>query len=72
MSTPEENDQLAQRLSKLDEIKAERNAYPNDFKREQDLGDLADLHGSTTKETLAEKNVSVSVAGRIMTRRMMG
>ncbi len=72
MSTPEENDQLAQRLAKLDAIKAKRNAYPNDFKREQDLGDLADAYGAMPKEALAEENVSVSVAGRIMTRRIMG
>jgi len=72
MSTPEENDQLAQRLAKLDEIKAERNAYPNDFKREHDLGDLAVAYAGNSKETLAEDDISVSVAGRIMTRRMMG
>ena len=72
MSTPEENDQLAQRLAKLDEIKAQRNAYPNDFRREQDLGDLAGAYGAMSKEALAEENLSVSVAGRVMTRRMMG
>ncbi len=72
MITPEENDQLAQRLAKLDEIKAQRNAYPNDFKREDILGDLIEQYAQKSKEELAEADVSVNVAGRIMTRRMMG
>ncbi len=72
MSTPEENDQLAQRLAKLEDIKAQRNAYPNDFKRENDLGDLAELYATRSKEELAEANIRVSVAGRLMTRRVMG
>ena len=62
MSTPDENDQLAQRLAKLDEIKAQRNAYPNDFRREQDLGDLAGAYGAMSKEALAEENLSVNVS----------
>lgn len=72
MSTPEENDQLAQRLAKLEEIKAQRNAYPNDFKRENNLDDLAELYAARSKEELSEANINVSVAGRLMTRRMMG
>jgi lysyl-tRNA synthetase class 2 len=72
MSTPEENDQLAQRLAKLEEIKAQRNAYPNDFKCENNLDDLAELYAARSKEELAEANINVSVAGRLMTRRMMG
>ena len=68
----EEHDQLAQRLSKLEEIKAVRNAYPNDFKREHFAGDLAAQYGDQAKEVLAEENVGVNIAGRIMTRRIMG
>ncbi len=72
MVTPEENDQLAQRLAKLDEIKARGNAYPNDFKREDILGDLVEQHAQTSKDDLAEADIKVNVAGRMMTRRMMG
>lgn len=72
MITPEENDQLAQRLIKLSEIKAERNAYPNDFKREDVLGDLVEQHAQVAKDDLAEADIKVNVAGRMMTRRMMG
>lgn len=72
MFTPEENDQLAQRLAKLDEIKAERNAYPNDFKREDIIGDLVEQYALLSKDELAEAGVNVNVAGRLMTRRMMG
>ena len=68
----EEHDQLAQRLSKLQEIKAVRNAYPNDFKREHFAGDLAAQYGDQAKEVLAEENAGVNIAGRIMTRRIMG
>ena len=72
MVTPEENDQLAQRLAKLDEIKAQGNAYPNDFNREDIIGDLVEQHAQLSKDELAEAGVNVSVAGRLMTRRMMG
>lgn len=68
----EQNDQIAQRLTKLNDIKAERNAYPNDFKRDDFLGDLASENEAKTKEQLAELDVKVQVAGRIMTRRVMG
>ncbi len=72
MSTTEEHDQLSQRLAKLEEIRAVRNAYPNDFHRQHDLGDLVAEYADRDKEALADANVSVSVAGRLMTRRIMG
>ncbi len=72
MTTPEENDQFAQRLAKLDKIKAVRNAYPNDFDRKDFLGDLSEQYAEQSKEVLAESAVEVQVAGRIMTRRVMG
>ena len=68
----EENDQIAQRLAKLDAIKAQRNAYPNDFKRADFLDDLAKQYADKSKEDLAELAIEVSIAGRMMTRRMMG
>jgi len=72
MVTPEENDQLAQRLAKLDELKARGNAYPNDFKREDILSDLIAQYAAKSKDELVEADIKVSVAGRLMTRRMMG
>lgn len=72
MSTTEEHDQLAQRQAKLDEIRAERNPFPNDFRREHDLGELVAEYADMDKEALADADVSVSVAGRLMTRRVMG
>ena len=68
----EEHDQLAQRLAKLEQIKTERNAYPNDFKPDAFAGQLAEQYGVKNQEALAEAVIEVSIAGRIMTRRIMG
>ena len=72
MSSTEDNDQFAQRLAKLDAAKQQGTAYPNDFNRQDFAGDLAAKYGETSKEDLAEAAIEVSVAGRLMTRRMMG
>ncbi|MEE9448241.1 MAG: lysine--tRNA ligase [Arenicellales bacterium] len=72
MTSTEDNDQFAQRLAKLDAAKQNGTAYPNDFNRQDFAGDLSAKYGETSKEDLAEAAIEVSVAGRLMTRRMMG
>jgi len=69
LSQQEENRLVAQRLEKLDAIKAEGNPYPSDFRREHYAADLQSEYGDKSKEALAELNVQVSVAGRIMLNR---
>lgn len=65
----EENRLVAQRLEKLNEIKQGPNPYPSDFRREHYAADLQNAYGDKTKEELAEMNIPVSVAGRIMLNR---
>ncbi len=68
-SQQDENKLVAQRLEKLDALKAQGNPYPSDFRREHYAADIQAQYGDKTKEELAELNVPVSVAGRIMLNR---
>jgi lysyl-tRNA synthetase class 2 len=66
------NEILAQRMAKLDAMREKGQAFPNDFRREHISDDLHDLYDDKTKEELEELAVEVSVAGRMMMRRIMG
>ncbi|MEG3756048.1 lysine--tRNA ligase [Psychromonas arctica] len=63
---------LAQRLTKLDAMREKGQAFPNDFRRENISDDLHKLYDAKSKEELEELAIEVSVAGRMMTRRIMG
>lgn len=66
------NEQILQRREKLKDLRARGNAYPNDFRRTNLAQDLLTLYKEESVENLQAKNVTVKVAGRIMTRRVMG
>ena len=66
------NEQITQRRAKLAEWREQHQAYPNDLSRENLAADLHAAHDALEKEALAERGISVSVAGRMMTRRIMG
>ena len=68
----QENEQISQRREKLARLRANGSAYPNDFKRENFAGDLHTAYDELSGEALVEQAIEVSVAGRIMTRRIMG
>ena len=71
--TPQdENKLIAVRREKLAEIKKEGNAYPNDFRREHYAESLHAEYDQFDKETLEKKAISVSLAGRLMAKRVMG
>ena len=72
MSDLDENEQISRRREKLTEMRQAGQAYPNDFKRDSLAGDLMETYSELDKETLEEKGVEVSIAGRMMTRRVMG
>lgn len=65
----EHNRIVAQRLEKLSVLKEQGNAYPSDFRRTDYAADLQAAHSAKTKEELAELNIPVTVAGRIMLNR---
>ena len=67
-----ENDLIKQRRSKLEELRNRGNAYPNTFRRDSLSQDLKDQCEGLSKEDLEAKEMTVSVAGRIMLQRIMG
>ena len=67
----DENKLIAERRAKLDKIRENcaSNGYPNQFRREHYAQDLQTQFGELEKETLAEQDNQVSIAGRIMAKR---
>ncbi len=66
------NKQISQRRAKLAAMREEGIAFPNDFRRNVMAGELHAEYGEKSKEELDELRVRVCVAGRMMTRRVMG
>lgn len=67
-----ENDLIAQRRNDLSALREKGNAYPNDFRRDALAANLIDTYGDKTREELETANIAVKIAGRMMTRRIMG
>ena len=67
----EESDQSQQRREKLNALREKGNPFPNDFRRDALVGDLLEEYADD-KEGLESKTIRVKVAGRLMTRRIMG
>src|SRR3989344_4503843 len=68
----DENEQIAQRRSKLAELRRQGNPFPNDFRRNVIAGELHAEYGEQEPAEIGTRNVRVKVAGRMMTRRAMG
>jgi len=68
----DENKLIAERRSKLDALRESGNAYPNDFRRTALASQLQQTFVSHEDEALREEHVKVSVAGRMMVKRVMG
>ena len=68
----DENKLIAERREKLNKIREEGVAFPNDFRRNVMAGELHAEYGNKTKEELESLCVRVSVAGRMMLKRVMG
>ncbi len=67
-----ENKLIAERRKKLDSLREGGNPYPNDFHRNALADELQQMYGAHENETLEGKNIEVSVAGRMMVKRVMG
>ncbi len=69
----DENEQIALRRTKLGEWReSDAIAFPNGFERDAEAGDLQAKYEDQDKETLEANPVKVTVAGRMMSRRIMG
>jgi lysyl-tRNA synthetase class 2 len=76
-TTQDENQLIAERREKLKAIRQAQNlgkgaAFPNDFKPGHHAAALHAHHGAKTAEVLTEEGTSVSIAGRMMLKRVMG
>lgn len=63
---------IADRRAKLDELREQGNAYPNDFRADVWAADVHREHGDKDNEQLESEGIRVSVAGRMMAKRVMG
>ncbi len=68
----DEQEQIKQRRAKLTVLRENGIAFPTDFRRNIVAGEILAEYADKTKEALEELPVRVKVAGRIMTRRIMG
>ncbi len=67
----EESEQMQQRREKLNALREQGNAFPNDFRRDALVGDLMKQYAENI-EAVESDSIRVKVAGRLMTRRIMG
>ncbi len=72
MTDQDENSLIAQRRAKLDALRENGNAFPNDFRRNSVAGELHAEYDDKENDVLEAKPVRVSVAGRLMAKRVMG
>jgi len=72
MSSPEENKLVAERRRKLDELREEGYLFPNQYRRTALAGQLHEIYDDYSNESLEAEPVEVQVAGRMMTKRVMG
>ncbi|MEM7407028.1 MAG: lysine--tRNA ligase [Pseudomonadota bacterium] len=68
----EEHEQIARRREKLGGLRADGIAFPNDFRPSHKAADVHAEHGDREGEALEAAGIRVTVAGRMMTRRIMG
>jgi len=71
-SVVDTNELIAQRRAKLKELRSKGNAYPNDFQRDTLAAQVHARYENKTEPELEAEPIAVKVAGRIMTRRLMG
>jgi lysyl-tRNA synthetase class 2 len=68
----DDNQLIAERREKLAAIRRRGIAFPNDFKPGDRAAELIRKHGDLANEALEPLAVQVSVAGRLMLKRLMG
>ncbi|HYD97086.1 MAG TPA: lysine--tRNA ligase [Noviherbaspirillum sp.] len=68
----DENSIMAERRAKLAALREQGPAFPNDFRPEHKSADLHAQYGELSNEQLEAEPIMVSVAGRMMLKRVMG
>ena len=72
MTKDDDNEIIRQRRAQLQELRERGNAYPNDFRRNILAQELHARYGDKDKEQLETETEKFSLAGRMMSRRVMG
>jgi lysyl-tRNA synthetase class 2 len=72
VSDQDDNKLIIERRAKLATLREAGNPFINDFKPSNLAQDIINDYDGFSKEELEEKNVEVSVAGRMMLKRVMG
>jgi lysyl-tRNA synthetase, class II len=72
MSEQDEQEQIRQRRSKLSAARENGQVFPTDFRRNVVAGELHARYEDKDQATLEAHAIRVKVAGRMMTRRIMG
>ena len=65
----DENKLIAERRGKLDRLREQGNAFPSDFRRTAQAGELQRQFGDHTKEELEQAGNEFAVAGRVVRNR---
>ena len=68
----DENKLIAQRRAKLTTLRESGQAFPNDFRREHLAAELHQQYGSLDNDALEAQPVRVKIAGRQLSKRVMG
>jgi lysyl-tRNA synthetase class 2 len=68
----DENKLIAERRAKLEKLRAQGQAFPNDFRRDALADELLTAYGDRPSEWFDTNTVRVKVAGRMMAKRIMG
>jgi lysyl-tRNA synthetase, class II len=68
----DENKLISQRREKLDKLREAGEAFPNDFRRDSMAGELHAEYDELDADELEARGLRVSVAGRMMLKRVMG
>ncbi len=71
--TNDPTNELYVRKEKLRQLRTRSSVvFPNDFRRQHNAVELSEQYGLFTHEDLDKKDINVAMAGRIMSRRIMG
>lgn len=66
------HDLIQERKSKLNDLRLEGPAFPNDYRRDAFAQDLHEQYDNVEKEALESQDIHVKIAGRVMLKRVMG
>jgi len=71
-ATLNESEVIKIRKEKLEKLRVKGQPFPNDFRRENYSKDILEKYSELSNDDLEQKNIIVTIAGRIKFKRLMG